>query len=275
MMKQQKSFHIPVLLLLSFAALLTVFPFIWMLLTSLKTYEEAIRIPPQLVPEVWQWKNYQIIAAKFPFARLYLNTFIVVALVVGGNLAVCAMAAYAFARLHFAGRDVLFMLVLGLLMIPGQIFLVPHYQIITSWRLSNTLFALALPGIFRVFGVFFLRQAFLTIPKEMDEAALVDGCSYQIIFARILVPLVRSAMVSLGILIALWTWTDLMWPLIINRSLDKLTLSAGLAFLIGEHTTYYEQVMAGGVISSLPIIVIFIFFQRYIIEGIASTGVKG
>jgi len=206
---------------------------------------------------------------------LYFNTFLVVALVVSGNLVVCAMAAYAFARLHFAGRDVLFMLVLGLLMVPGQIFLVPHYQIITSWGLSNTLFALALPGIFRVFGVFFLRQAFLTIPKEMDEAALVDGCSYQRIFVNILVPLVSSALVSLGILIALWTWTDLMWPLIINRSLEKLTLSAGLAFLIGEHTTYYEQVMAGGVISSLPIMVVFMVFQRYIIEGIASTGVKG
>jgi multiple sugar transport system permease protein len=166
-------------------------------------------------------------------------------------------------------------MILGLLMVPGQIFLVPHYQIITSWGLGNTLLALAIPGLFRVFGVFFLRQAFLTIPKEMDEAALVDGCSYQRIFLQILVPLISASLVSLGILTALWTWTDLMWPLIINRSLEKLTLSAGLAFLIGEHTTYYEQVMAGGVISSLPIVIIFVFFQRYIIEGIASTGVKG
>lgn len=275
MMKQSKPFSITAIVLLCLAALMTFFPFIWMLLTSIKTYEEAIRIPPKLFPEVAQWENYRIIANKFPFATLYLNTFVVVALVVVGNLTVCAMAAYAFARLHFPGRDILFLAVLGLLMVPGQIFLVPHYQIISSWGISNTLLALALPGIFRVFGVFFLRQALLTIPKEMDEAALVDGCSYRVIFVRIMLPLIRSAIVSLGILIALWTWTDLMWPLIINRSLEKMTLSAGLSFLIGEHTTYYEQVMAGGVISSLPIIVIFIFFQRYIIEGIAQTGVKG
>ena len=260
---------------LSIGAVITVFPFLWMVLTSLKTYEEAIRIPPSLFPEVFQFKNYAIITSKFPFATLYLNTFIVVAIVVAGNLLVCAMAAYAFARLHFLFRDTLFVLVLGLLMIPSQVFLVPHYEIISSWRLTNTLLALAIPGLFRVFGVFFLRQAFMTIPKEMDEAALVDGCSYRYIFAKILIPLVSSALVSLGILTALWTWTDLMWPLIINRSLDKLTLSAGLAFLIGEHTTYYEQVMAGGVISSVPIIVIFMIFQRYIVEGIASTGVKG
>jgi multiple sugar transport system permease protein len=275
MIRKQNIGKISTVSLLSIAALSTLFPFLWMILTSLKTYEEAIRIPPQFFPAVAQWKNYAIIADKFPFLTLYRNTFIVVAVVVTGNLTVCAMAAYAFARLHFFGRDILFVMILGLLMVPGQIFLVPHYQIITSWGLGNTLLALAIPGLFRVFGVFFLRQAFLTIPKEMDEAALVDGCSYQRIFLQILVPLISASLVSLGILTALWTWTDLMWPLIINRSLEKLTLSAGLAFLIGEHTTYYEQVMAGGVISSLPIVIIFVFFQRYIIEGIASTGVKG
>ena len=275
MIKKSSLSKIVIISLLSLAAMTTLFPFLWMILTSLKTYEEAIRIPPQIFPDVAQWRNYGIIADKFPFVTLYLNTFLVVIIVVLGNLAVCAMAAYAFARLHFFGRDILFIMVLGLLMVPGQIFLVPHYQIITSWRLGNTLLALAIPGLFRVFGVFFLRQAFLTIPKEMDEAALVDGCSYQRIFMQILMPLISSSLVSLGILTALWTWTDLMWPLIINRSLEKLTLSAGLAFLIGEHTTYYEQVMAGGVISSLPIIIIFVFFQRYIIKGIASTGVKG
>ena len=275
-MIQRRRLTSPAILIpLCFAAILTVFPFIWMFLTSLKTYEETVLIPPKLFPAVPQWKNYAIIAAKFPFVRLYFNTAFVVVLVVFGNLIICAMAAYAFARLRFFARDLLFILVIGLLMIPGQIFLVPHFQIISSWGLANTLVALALPGIFRVFGVFFLRQAFMAVPKEMDEAALVDGCSYFKIFFKVLVPLISSALVSLGILTALWTWTDLMWPLIINRSLEKLTLPAGLAFLIGEHTTYYEQVMAGGVISSLPVMIIYMFFQRYIIEGIASTGIKG
>ncbi len=262
-------------LLLGLATLTTVFPFIWMFLTSVKTYEQAIRIPPILIPKTFQWVNYAIIAEKFPFAQLYLNTFVVVCMVVLGNLLVCSLAAYSFARLRFPGRDLLFMVIIGLLMVPGQIFLVPHYQIMVGLKLTNTLFALALPGVFRVFGVFLLRQVFLSIPRELDEAALVDGAGYGRIYARILMPLATSGLVSLGILTALWTWTDLMWPLIVNRSLDRLTLSAGLAFLIGEHTTYYEQVMAGGVISSLPIIVIFVFFQRYIIEGIAASGIKG
>lgn len=273
-MKKDKSAPL-IIFLLILASVMTLLPYVWMILTSLKTYEEAIRIPPKILPAKFQWVNYQIIWNKFPFAKLYLNTFLVVIATVAGNIVVAAMAAYAFARLSFFGRDVLFIAILGLLMIPGQIFLVPHYQIINSWGLSNTRIALVLPGIFRVFGVFFLRQAFLTVPKEMDEAAFVDGAGHFQIFIRILVPLISSSIVSLGILIALWTWTELMWPLIINRSLDKMTLSAGLAFLIGEHTTYYEQVMAGGVISSFPVIILFFFFQRYIIEGIAATGIKG
>ena len=274
-MIQRRRLTSPAILIpLCFAAILTVFPFIWMFLTSLKTYEETVLIPPKLFPAVPQWKNYAIIAAKFPFVRLYFNTAFVVVLVVFGNLIICAMAAYAFARLRFFARDLLFILVIGLLMIPGQIFLVPHFQIISSWGLANTLVALALPGIFRVFGVFFLRQAFMAVPKEMDEAALVDGCSYFKFSSRSR-PAHLFGIGQSRILTALWTWTDLMWPLIINRSLEKLTLSAGLAFLIGEHTTYYEQVMAGGVISSLPVMIIYMFFQRYIIEGIASTGIKG
>lgn len=274
MMVQKKGQSVAYLLL-SLATLMTIFPFVWMFLTSVKTYEQAIKIPPIFIPKSFQWVNYSIIADKFPFAQLYLNTFAVVSMVVVGNLLVCSLAAFSFARLRFPGRDALFMVIIGLLMVPGQIFLVPHYQIMVALKLTNTLFALAIPGMFRVFGVFFLRQVFLAIPRELDEAALVDGAGYFRIYARILMPLAKGGLVSLGILTALWTWTDLMWPLIVNRSLDRLTLSAGLAFLIGEHTTYYEQVMAGGVISSLPIIFIFVFFQRYIIEGIASTGIKG
>ncbi len=255
--------------------ILTIGPFIWMFLTSVKTYNETIRIPPTLLPETFQWVNYKIIAEKFPFGYLYLNTFLVVAMVVVGQLLISSMAAYSFARLDFPGRDFLFMIILGLLMIPGQIYLIPHYRIMVWFKLTNTLPALALPGLFSVFGVFLLRQVFMTIPKELDEAALMDGCGYFRIYAQVLLPLIQAGLVSLAILTSLWTWKDLMWPLIVNRSLVKMTLSAGLAFLIGEHTTYYEQVMAGGVISVLPVIILFLFFQRHIVEGIASTGIKG
>ncbi|MCG8400593.1 MAG: carbohydrate ABC transporter permease, partial [Firmicutes bacterium] len=142
-------------------------------------------------------------------------------------------------------------------------------------KLTNTLTALVIPSLFSVFGVFLLRQFFLSIPKELDEAAKIDGCSFFQIYYRILLPLAKPGLMSLAILTALATWKSLIWPIIINRSLNKMTLSAGLAFLIGEHTTYYEQVMAGGVISVLPMIIIFVFFQRHIVEGIVSSGIKG
>ncbi len=255
--------------------IITIGPFIWMFLTSVKTYNEAIKTPPTLFPEIFQWVNYKIIMEKFPFGILYFNTFLVVAMVVAGQLVISSMAGYAFARLRFPGRNVIFMIVLGLLMIPGQIFLIPHYKIMVGLKITNTLIALAIPGLFNVFGVFLLRQVFLTIPKELDEAAIVDGCGYFRIYSLIMLPLAKSGMVSLAILTSLWTWKNLMWPLIVNRSLTKMTLSAGLAFLIGEHTTYYEQVMAGGIISVLPVIILFLFFQRHIVEGIAVSGIKG
>ena len=260
---------------LVFGIVLTIGPFIWMFLTSIKTYEEAIKIPPAIFPETAQWVNYSIILEKFPFLNLYFNTFLVVACVIAGQLFISSLAAFSFARLDFPGKNVIFVIMLSLLMIPGQIFLIPHYSIMVTLKLTNTLTALVIPSLFSVFGVFLLRQFFLSIPKELDEAAKIDGCSFFQIYYRILLPLAKPGLMSLAILTALATWKSLIWPIIINRSLNKMTLSAGLAFLIGEHTTYYEQVMAGGVISVLPMIIIFVFFQRHIVEGIVSSGIKG
>ncbi len=254
--------------------IVTIGPFIWMFLTSIKTYEEAIRIPPIIFPKVVQWKNYAIIMDKFPFPRLYLNTFLVVVGMVVGQIIVSSMAAYAFARLEFPGKNIQFIIVLSLLMIPGQIFLIPHYNIMTWIKQTNTILALILPGLFNVFGVFLLRQFFMGIPKELDEAAKIDGCNQFQIYIRIIMPLAKPGLISLAILTSLSAWKSLMWPIIVNRDMEKMTLSAGLAFLIGEHTTYYEQVMAGGFISILPMIVIFIFFQKHIVEGIATSGMK-
>lgn len=260
---------------LSFGVLITIGPFIWMFLTSIKTYEEVIKIPPTIFPKIAQWVNYSIVLGKFPFFNLYFNTFLVVVLVIWGQLLISSLAGFSFARLDFPGKNTIFVIILALLMIPGQIFLIPHYNIMVGLKLTNSLTALILPSLFNVFGVFLLRQFFLSIPKELDEAAKIDGCSYFQIYYRILLPLAKPGLTSLAILTALSTWKSLMWPIIVNRSINKMTLSAGLAFLIGEHTTYYEQVMAGGIISVLPMIIIFIFFQNYIVEGIASSGIKG
>lgn len=256
-------------------ALIMLIPFVWMFLTSIKTYEEAIRIPLQMFPKEIQWVNYEIVYNKFPFLTLYWNTIVVTVVTIAGQLFIVSLAAYAFARLNFPFKNILFIGMLGLMMVPGQIFLIPQFRLMVQMKLTNTITALVLPSLFSVFGVFLLRQAFQTIPKDLDEAARMDGCSYFRIYWQIMLPLVTPNLVALGIMTMLSTWKNLMWPIIVNRSIEKMTLSAGLAMLIGEHTTYYEQVMAGAVISVLPMIIVFMIFQKQFVEGIAKTGVKG
>lgn len=253
----------------------TIGPFIWMLLTSLKTYEETIQVPLRWLPDTLQFVNFKIVNDKYPFLILYKNTIIVVVATVISQVLFASMAAYAFARLNFPFKNILFLLMLSLLMVPGQIFLIPQYQIIVNLNLNDTLTALVLPHMFSVFGVFLLRQFFAAIPQELEDAARIDGCSNFRIYWQIMMPLVVPGLVAMGILTMINSWKELLWPLIVNSSIDKMTLSAGLANLIGEHTTYYEQVMAGAVISVLPMIIIFAFFQRKFVEGIAQTGIKG
>lgn len=259
---------------LIFAAFFTVGPFVWMGLTAFKSYDESIRIPLTIWPEVWRFDNFVTVWNKFPFPAFYFNTFFVMAVIIICQIAICSIAAYAFARLKFPGNNVIFLLCLSVMMVPGQIFIIPHYEIMMGLNLINTITALWLPRIFSVFGVFMLKQFFMTLPRELDEAAKIDGCGYFTIYARILMPLIKPALISLAILTGLGAWKDLMWPLIINTSMDKYTLSAGLALLIGEHTTIYPLVMAGGIMAVWPMILLFLFFQKYFIEGIALSGTK-
>ncbi len=262
-------------LVLSIVAVTMIGPFVWMFLTSLKTYEETIQAPIIWFPKEIQWVNYQIVNEKFPFLRLYINTIIVVVATVITQVIIASLAAFAFARLHFPGKNILFLMMLSLLMVPGQVFLIPQYQIIVGLNLTDTLTALVVPHMFSVFGVFLLRQFFAAIPQELEDAAKIDGCSNFRIYWQIMMPLVVPGLVAMGILTMINSWKELLWPLIVNQSIEKMTLSAGLANLIGEHTTYHEQVMAGAVISVLPMILIFAFFQRKFVESIAQTGIKG
>lgn len=264
----------PLYLILLLCVAVTIGPFVWMILTSLKSYEESIQIPPTIFPEVFTFESYREVLDKFPFADFYINTFLVLGFTIIVELIFCSMAAYAFARLRFPGRDIIFMILLALLMVPGQIFLVPNYDVLVRLHLADTVTALWLPKVFSAFGTFMLREFFKGLPKSLDEAAMLDGCSHFQIYYRILLPLMKPALSSLAILTAISTFKDLMWPLIVNNSMEKMTLSAGLAMLIGEHTTYYPQVMAGGVIAILPMIFIFFLFQKQFVEGIATTGVK-
>ncbi|MGC4379339.1 carbohydrate ABC transporter permease [Fictibacillus sp. Mic-4] len=251
-----------------------VIPFIWMILTSLKTFGETTQVPPVIFPKKIQWHNYSDVFGTLPFLKFYWNTIITTLAKTVGQLFLCSLAAYAFARIQFPGKNVLFILMLTVLMVPGQVFLLPQYMIMVKLGWLNTLQALIVPGLFSAFGTFLLRQFFMSMPKELEEAAKLDGCNHFQIYWHIMLPLAKSGLIALAIFTALWSWNDLMWPLIVNSSPDKMTLSAGLASLQGQHLTNYSLLMAGSVLAIWPMILVFIFLQKQFIEGIALTGSK-
>jgi len=261
--------------LLILGALVMVGPFLWMVLTSLKTLAEASQVPPKILPTKLQWSNYKEVFTSFPFAEFYWNTFITTVVKTVGQLFLCSLAAYAFARIKFPGRNFFFILYLSVLMIPPQAFLVPQYQIIANLGLLNTLSALVLPGLFSAFGTFLLRQFFLSMPDELEEAAKIDGCNHFQIYWKIMLPLAKPGLIALAIFTIIWSWNDLLWPLIVNSSPDKMPLSAGLSSLQGQYSTNYPILMAGTFLASWPLIVIFMFFQKSFVEGIALSGKKG
>lgn len=270
-----KAGHIFVYAVLIGGIIFTIVPFIWMILTSLKTQSEAIAVPVVIFPEVLRFENYAEIFNAVPFAKMYLNTIGSAIVTVIGQLFFCSMAAYAFGRLEFPGRDFIFYLLLAVLMVPGSFFILPQYLIVQELGLLNTFVALFLPNLFSAFGTFLLRQFFMSLPKELEEAALLDGCGRFGIYAKVMMPLVKSGMVSLGILTLRFAWNDLMWPMIVNTSTTKMTLSAGLAYMNGQYTTNYPAMMAGGVMAVLPLLIAFAIFQEQFIEGVANSGIKG
>lgn len=260
--------------LLIIGSVMMVFPFIWMVLTALKTNPEAVAIPPAFFAENPQWSNFTKIFTELNFGQFYLNTFISTIVITVGQVFFCSMAAYAFARLDFPFKNALFILLLSVLMVPGQVFLIPQYLIVQKLGLLDSIPALFLPGLFSAFGTFLLRQFFMSIPEEIEEAAIIDGCSRVKIFFTIILPLSKSALISLSIFSLLYGWNSLLWPLIINTSTEKMTLSAGLASLSGQHSTNYPLMMAGSFLAVIPLIILFLIFQKQFIEGIALSGSK-
>ena len=253
----------------------TVFPFLWMVLTSFKTVGEAMQIPPTFFPKQFLVAAYGQIITALPFARVYLNTIISTVVTTIVQVMFCSMAAYAFARIEFPFKNVIFVLILSVLMVPGQIFLIPQYQIIQKLGLLDTIPALFLPNLFSAFGTFLLRQFFMSLPKELEEAAFLDGCSRYQIFWKIMLPLTKPGIVSLVIFTAKFAWNDFMWPLIVNTSPKMMTLGPALSTLQGQYTTKYPMQMAGAVMAVIPIIVLFVIFQKQFIEGVAQSGIKG
>jgi multiple sugar transport system permease protein len=256
-------------------AIAVVGPFVWEVLTSVKTLAESNQVPPTLLPGSWQWGNYGEVFDRLPFAAMFGNTVLMTIGRTLGQLLFCSMAAYAFARLQFPGRNVLFVLFLAVLMVPPQLFLIPQYQIMADLGWLNSLQALILPGMFSAFGTFLLRQFFLTLPSEIEEAARLDGANPWQVYWHIALPLVRPGLLALAILTILWSWNDLLWPLIVTTEPEKMPLSAGLATLQGQYDTPFTILMAGSLLATAPMVLLFLFLQKQFLQGIAMTGTKG
>ncbi|HEM5651666.1 TPA: carbohydrate ABC transporter permease [Streptococcus suis] len=250
-------------------------PFVWMVLTSVKTVTESTQMNPfQFLPSKWMVSNYTEAIRTNNFPILYLNTILMMLWRIFSSVMFSAMAAYAFARLEFPGRNVLFGLVLFQMMVPPQLFVIPQYLMIDQLGMRNTIFALVFPGIVSAFGTFLLRQFFMGLPKELEESAKLDGCNIGQTFFKVMLPLAKSGLIALAIFTALFAFKDLLWPLIINSEADKATLSSALSKIQGAYAVNYPQLMAASVLAIWPMLVLYVIFQKQFIQGIATSGGK-
>jgi multiple sugar transport system permease protein len=264
------------------ATLVLIFPFYWLVVTSLETPTEALHFPPVLVPHVLRFANYADAFNSAPFGRFFINSAVVTALTVLCNLVLCSLAGYAFARFRFLGRAALFAVILATLMVPFQVTMIPQF-LITKWLGVHVLAAvginhigaLILPNAATAFGIFFLRQFFRTLPLEYEESARVDGASRLKILIRIVLPLATPALATLAALTFLDSWNNFLWPLIVVTSTNQMTLPLGLATFQGAHSTEWTLLMAANVMSLVPVLAIFFLAQRHFIRSVASTGLAG
>ena len=250
-------------------------PFLWMVLTAFKSITEATSVDPFIIfPKVWRTDAFKAVFANMDFLLLYRNTLLLIFFRVLCAVVTATMAGYAFARLRFPGRDLAFSLVLFQMMVPNQVFLIPQYLMVSRMGMLNTIFALVFPGLVTAFGTFLLRQGFMGLPKDLEEAARLDGCNIGQTFLFVMMPLMRSSMVALGIFTALFAYKDLMWPMIVNTDKDMLVLSSALAKMQGQYVVKFPELMAASLIDCVPMIILYILFQKQFIEGIATSGGK-
>ena len=264
------------------ATLVLIFPFVWLVVTSVETPAEALHFPPILIPHELHFANYSNALAAAPFGRFFFNSTVVAVITVLCNLVFCSLAGYAFARLRFLGRGALFAVIMATLMVPFQVTMIPQF-VITKWLGVHVLAgvginhigALILPNAATAFGIFFLRQFFRTLPIEYEESARVDGASRLKVLWRIVLPLSAPALATLAALTFLDSWNNFLWPLIAVTTTDKMTLPLGLATFQGAHSTEWTLLMAGNVMSLVPMLLIFFAAQRYFIRSVAATGLAG
>ena len=250
-------------------------PFIWMILTAFKSVTEATSVDPfTIFPKIWRKDAFISVVNNMNFLLLYKNTLLLIFFRVVCAVLTATMAGYAFGRLNFKGRDLCFSLVLFQMMVPVQIFIIPQYLMVSKMGMLNTIFALVFPGIVTAFDTFLLRQGYMGLPKDLEEAARLDGCNIGQTFLYIMAPLTRSSMVALGIFTAVFAFKDLMWPMIVNTDKNMLVLSSALAKMQGQYVSKFPELMAASLIACIPMIVIYMIFQKQFIEGIATSGGK-
>ncbi|MCX7018569.1 MAG: carbohydrate ABC transporter permease [bacterium] len=275
-------------------AALMIAPFFWLASTAVKAPSEVFRMPPALIPSEWMWGNFIKVWTTFHFSRYYLNSIIVTVCVVAGQVVTSAMAAYAFARLEFPGRDKLFLCYLATLMVPGAVTMIPLFIIMKFMGMIwtgnfylfgkyfmgaplglNSYFALIIPGCFSAYGTFLLRQFFMGIPKELEESVKIDGGGHRTIFSRIILPLSGPGITTLAIFTMLGSWRDFIWPLIMVNQDEMRTLPIGLSSFQGIYFSDWPLLMAAALLIMAPLVVIFFFAQRFFVEGIKLQGIKG
>jgi multiple sugar transport system permease protein len=263
-------------LLLSLGLVVMVAPFLWMVFGSVKSPDELLRTPPTWWPKAPTLDNYRRLFDELNFPRYFLNSTIIAGVTTLCNVLFCSMVGYALAKLRFVGRDKLFAVILGTMMVPGGVTLIPLFVLLSKLNLVNTLAGVILPGVVTAFGVFLMRQFMLGIPDELLDAARVDGAGEFRIFWQVVLPLATPALATLGILTFLGSWNNFLLPLIVLTDDAKFNLPVALAtFAIGQHSSDNGMLMAGSLVIILPVLVVFIALQRYFTQGIAMTGLKG
>lgn len=250
-------------------------PFIWMILTAFKMVTESTQIDPFIIfPSVWRTDSFKTVMKSMNFLLLYKNTLILIVGRVVCAVLTATLAGYAFGRLNFKGKNLAFAVVIIQMMVPSQIFIIPQYTMVSKLGMTNTSFALIFPGIVTAFGTYLLKTGYQGLPKDLEEAAYLDGCNIFQTFLKVMMPLTRSSMVALGIFTAVFAYKDLMWPLIVNTQEATMPLSSALAKMQGAYTSDFPQLMAASLLACLPMVVLYLIFQRQFIEGIATSGGK-
>jgi ABC-type glycerol-3-phosphate transport system permease component len=262
---------------LTLGAAVALVPFTWMILTSLKAISDINAIPPVIFPTIVMWNNYPDVWRALPlFNQFVLNTVVVTVVIVVGRLISCSLVAFSFARLRYPGRDALFVLVLSTLMLPEQVTMIPSYILFRNLDWINTFYPLIIPPfVGHAFYIFLLRQFFLGIPRELDEAARIDGAGYFLIFRAIILPLAKPALAAVAAFSFVFGWNDFLHPLIYLTSTEKQTLSVAMRFLMSEFESRPNLLMAIATMAIAPIVLVFFTAQKYFIQGIALTGIKG